>query len=417
MIKNLTTLFAWQAAQYLIPLIVLPYLTRTLGVDQYGTLAIATNIVGYGLVLTDWGFTLTATQKVAQNAENADLLRQVFWDTILAKVLLGLASLLTLVCATLLIAPLREMWTVLFFLSFQIVGNVFTASWFLQGKEKLVAFAAAALVGRALTIPATFLFVHSPTDTYIAAAIQSAATIGTAVLSLVLVTSSTRVWPPELSTRRARSQIVDGWHVFVSQAAVTLYAQSNVVVLGLVAGPAQAGLFNSADRIRRAVQALYAPISTAVFPRINNLISYDRKSALRFMIRLLVIQGAFCFLLSLVLFGFAHLIVELLLGHEFLAATPVVQCMAILPLIVGLSNVLGIQMMLPLGMKRDFSTILATSGLLNISLLLPMSYLFGALGAAITIAVTEACVTLMMAAVLWRRKEHIRADMQAWRSI
>lgn len=404
MIKNLVTLFVWQASQYFVPLVTLPYLTRVLGVEQYGVLAIATNFVGYFIVLTDWGFTLTATQQVAQNAANVLRLRQIFWDTIFAKMMLGVASIIIFVPLILLVPQLRSMAIVLLLTSIQVFANIFTVNWFLQGMEKMVPLTTASMIGRLLTIPATFAFVHKSADTSVAAAIQSVAMIVTALFSVLFASRIIALWPLDLNSGRAREQLSEGWHVFLSQAAVSLYVQSNVVVLGLIAGPAQAGLFNGADRLRRAVQALYAPVTMAVFPRINNLMTANREQALKLMLRLLILQGGFTFVLSLLMFTSARWITILVLGSKFTMAVPIVQWLAALPFLVGISNVLGIQMMLPLGMKREFSRIIALSGIVNIFLLFPLSHYFGAVGAAFSVVMTETSVTSLMAVILFKRR-------------
>ena len=103
---------------------------------------------------------------------------------------------------------------------------------------------------------------------------------------------------------------------------------------------------------------------------------------------------------SLGLFIFAEPMVTMLMGPQFQNAVSVLKWMAFMPLLVGVSNVFGIQTMLAFNMKREFSRIIVSCGLLNLLILIPLVRVFAAEGAAISVLVTEIAVTASMALVL-----------------
>lgn len=80
--------------------------------------------------------------------------------------------------------------------------------------------------------------------------------------------------------------------------------------------------------------------------------------------------------------------------------------------LVGLSNLLGIQIMLPFGMQQAFMRILIGSGFFNVVAIGPFSYLYGATGASISILLTEVIVTAAMGFVVWRSKIFNKKAMQ-----
>ena len=56
----------------------------------------------------------------------------------------------------------------------------------------------------------------------------------------------------------------EGWHLFLSTAAMTLYTRSNTFILGLIASEAAVGPSRPL-RARRGRQILVFPLSTAIF--------------------------------------------------------------------------------------------------------------------------------------------------------
>ncbi|EJD6330499.1 oligosaccharide flippase family protein, partial [Proteus mirabilis] len=54
-ITNILSMFSIQGVNYLIPLIMIPYLVRTLGMDGFGKYSIIIAIIQYLVIITDYG--------------------------------------------------------------------------------------------------------------------------------------------------------------------------------------------------------------------------------------------------------------------------------------------------------------------------------------------------------------------------
>ncbi|WAT01799.1 oligosaccharide flippase family protein [Rouxiella chamberiensis] len=79
MVKNILSLFMIQGAGYILPLVTLPYLVRVLGPSQYGILGFSFAFVQYFTLIVQYGFDLSATNKIAIHKEDKTLVSQVFW--------------------------------------------------------------------------------------------------------------------------------------------------------------------------------------------------------------------------------------------------------------------------------------------------------------------------------------------------
>lgn len=402
LVRNFLAMAVWQASSYLIPFLTFPYLTRVLGPEGYGLIGLGLAIAMYGVLFSDWGFNLSAAKQIAQARTEPDKLTLYFWNTIAAKAILSLFTLVLLFAALLFSEKLRSIAPVLFAAWLTVIAAVFTASWFLQGLERMGSFALAALIGKAITVPLTYAFVTSSKDVATAVAIQGLGGIVCAVSSLYLVARLRLVGKPKISLGAILAQLREGREVFLSTALISLYTNSTTVILGVVAGPAAVGLYVGSDKIRAAALGLVAPISNTVYPRLSWLLQESPARGYAFARRLLVIQGAITFIVALGLCVGARQIVEIAMGPSFLGAVPLIYCMAWIPFLAAIHNVWGAQLMIPLGMVREFRATAMYAAVCNLVLIGPLTWWLGALGAAISLLVTVLFGTVALGWALWR---------------
>jgi O-antigen/teichoic acid export membrane protein len=412
LLRNLVSLFIWQGSTYLVPLIVTPYLARILGVHGYGLFGFAIAIISYCTLLTDWGFGLSATQKVAQAVDDPVELSRVFWYTLTARFLLGILAFAVLMGAIVAVPDLRVMWPTLLASSLAILATALTCNWFLQGMQSMGLFATSSLLGRLLVIPLMLLFVHDPEDVTIAVAIQAATQLISAAVSLYLAHRLARLAMPDNLLSGALRQIRDGSHQFMANVSVSLYNQLNAIAVGFSGGPVQAGLYLSSQRLSQAFQGLVIPINMAVYPAVNRAVLNDPPAAVRLMFRVIGAQIVFSATLSLAMYLSAPNLVVIFLGPAFESAIPVAQMLAFLPFLIGVTNVLGTNTLLPLGMKSAYLACLVSAGVLNITLLLLLVPTHGAVGGAMCAVLTEAFIVVAMSSVLIARRDVFRRMRQ-----
>jgi PST family polysaccharide transporter len=183
---------------------------------------------------------------------------------------------------------------------------------------------------------------------------------------------------------------------------VSLYTVGNVFILGLLAPPHVVGYYAGGEKIARALQGLLGPASQTLYPRLSYLVHRSREQATRLIRTGLGFMCALGLAVSAVAFFGAPFWVHLVLGSAFGPAIPVLRVLALVIPLVALSNVFGIQWMLPLGLDCSFNRIIIGAGFLNIALATALAPRFGALGMALAVLGTEACVTGAMYGYLRR---------------
>jgi PST family polysaccharide transporter len=398
--KNFTILMALQVSTFLTPFLTLPWLTRILMPVGYGHLAFALAFTNYFIVLTNYSFGLTATSRMAIQRHDRGERSRIFWQTMTTQVAITVVGFIVLVGLTFLF-PILSQGRELLLLGFcMVVGAMLTPTWYFQGMEDLSVFSTIVFVWRTLSIPAILLLVRTPEDVDWAMGINGMTSLMTGVASCVYLYTRHEIDFVHVPLNAVVKELKHGWSVFMATAVVDIYASSNIVLLTFIAGNAAAGYFAAGDKLVRASLNMLTPLKTAAYPRINFLMHRNREDAFEFLRKMLILQGTIVMAISLVIFFGASLAVKILYGPQFLTTVDVLRWMAFVPFMVGLSDLFGVQTMLPLGMKTHFSCVLFASAPLNFALLAILASLFGAQGAAATVLVVETSIAIAMAATL-----------------
>ncbi len=399
--RNVSSLYGVQFANYLLPLITIPYLTRVLGLATWGLVAFAQAFGAYVAIGIGYGFDLSATREVAKNRHSKAELANLLAGVMGAKLLLAAGAVV--------LAFLIEPWVPLFhshpvFLwaaVFWAVAQSSSMVWYYQGVERMRLISAVVVIGRAAATAGIFIIIRHPSDGWKVLALQGAGMLFSFAVATVLVY---REVPPKLPTwPLVRNSLRMGWSMFVYRSSTSLYGIGNSFILGLFAPPEAVGLYAGAEKIARALVGLLGPVHNSLYPRLSHLVRHDRPAANRLARFSMIALSSIGAVLSLATFLGAPWAVRVVLGKGFAPSVPVLQILAPLPLLIAGSVTLGILWMLPLGLDRQFNKVVMVAGALNLGLAVLLAPKFAQLGVASAEVVAEAVLTLTLYITLNRR--------------
>ena len=397
---NILSLGVLQIANYVLPLLTLPYLVRVLGAEHFGLLAFSTATVSYFILFTDYGFNLSATRQISINRTNLHKINEIFSAVMIIKVGLICVSFF-LLCLLVTTVDKFSQDRNLYYLSFlSVVGNALFPIWFFQGMEKMKYITILNLVAKLFFTICVFLFVNEQKDYLIVPFLTALGTITAGIWSLYIVKAKFEVTLHFQSLDVLKFQMVDGFHVFLSSIAISFYTVSTTFLLGIFANNAAVGYFAVADKILQAVKGIYRPVSQAIYPLIGHKINEDRVAGLIYIRKAALIVSSSMFIISSILFMISDKLIYNVFGVQYQESVIILRIMAFLPFLVSVSNILGVQIMLNLGFKRAFSRILVVAAVLGLALSFLLVPKFEALGSAWTIVIVEILVTVMMSIFL-----------------
>lgn len=402
MISNALYLYTVQGLNYLVPLIQVPYLMRTLGPHNYGAVILAQALMGYAVVATDYGFNLTAARDISIVRDDAVAVARIYWTTMAAKLLLLLVSLMVIALVVWLTPALRQSWPVIAGTSVMVLGSVAFPQWYFQGLERLRETAAIQGLAKVVTSIAVFTLVRSSADLSAAAFITSSPQLAGVIAACCLGRS---VAPPiffKPTLADIRKALDSGWHMFVSGASITLYGHTNTFVLGLVCGESAVALYNVGYKLIFTLQSLFSPVIQAVYPRASLLFNQEPEQGWLLIKRVAQLLMPAVIVASLLLAIFAPYVVDLVGGGAYAGATSVTRILCVVPMCVVAAMLLAQCVMVNTGLTKSLARIYLLVGLINLAVLPELVWKFAADGAAISLVLAELLGPLLMMRSIWR---------------
>jgi len=285
----------------------------------------------------------------------------------------------------------------LYFITFgMVIGYVLFPVWFFQGIEKMKYITFMNLLAKSIFTIAIFIFVRKESDYLIVPLLNSFGFITAGLLSIIIIWKNFRVKLILPKMMYIIEELKEGFHIFISTLAISLYTISNTFILGLFTNNTIVGYYSAGEKIIKAFQYLLTPLSQTIYPHISKLATDSKEKALNFIRKILKFVGCTSFIISVCILIFACKISNIILGQQYIRSIPVIQILAFLPFIIGLSNIFGIQIMLNFGLKKVFTNILVSASLINILLAVMLVQFLQHIGIAISVLITESIVTTSM---------------------
>ncbi len=406
LLGNFASLSVLQTAGYILPFITVPYLTRVLGPSNYGLIGFAAAFINYFTILTGYGFNLSATKEISLKRDDREKVSSIFSSVMIIKSALLALSLILVLVIVLSFDKFRADADVYLYSFGLVAGNALFPVWLFQGMERMKYITYINLAGRVALTIAVFVFISEQGDysLYVILSSATAVLVGVASLVCALRVFGIRFVLPSLD--EIKKELIDGWYVFISSISIVLYTSSTTFILGLFTNNTVVGYYTGADKIRQAVQGLFSPVFQTLYPYVNKLAHDSRERALEFMKKEVLALGLVGSFICLLVFLNAEFLVGVVLGKEYSASVDLLRILAFAPVLIILGNILTVQCLLSLSLKRDYSIVYLVSSVVGVVAMVYLTQAYGARGVSFSVLFVE---TLVIAMTLYRmRKNNIR---------
>lgn len=331
--KNAVALLIVQVANYIAPLVLLLYLTDTLGLELYGVVAYSMGIGVLAGVLIDFGFSISATAKISKYRHRPLYVGRLLGAIYVIKLLL-IGAVFLILCAYALVTEKYSDYRWLFILSaLPIAGLGLLPVFFFQGIERMKAIAAYSVLAKVLFVVAVLTLVRSADD-YLWIPVVNGVSQMTAV-AIALYLTYKLGYAIRLPRKRDLKYAVKLTRpFFYSRISVATYLSSATVILGAVSTPAAVAIYSVAEQLYKVMQGVFGPVIQATYP----YMAKERNLVLLLKIAIGCISIAIVGAVT----GYfvAPYLIDLLLKEEWLRSVPVLNIFFI-AIVVSVSAVIA----------------------------------------------------------------------------
>ncbi|MER2998973.1 oligosaccharide flippase family protein [Pontibacter populi] len=404
LVKNIFSVGIIQVVNYLFPLITIPIVTRIIGPDKFGVLNFTTAFVAYFVLLIGYGFDLTATRRIAADPDNVDKRSKVFSEVFSTQCLLMLVSIVFFVIVMLFVPQFREERLVAAFTFITCFATLMTQNWLFQAMQDLPKIAILNMISKVLFTTVIVLTIREKSDYIWIPLIISSIDLTIATASFIWAIYKYKL---KLYVSKLRFCLELLWEekiYFFSLCVISLYSNTNIIVLGMVQKPEEVGYYTAGLKLILIVKALvFLPLAQAVFPYMGKAFGESFQKGITIAQKLIPV------ILSLTLFiGFGILIssplfIGFLYGEAFTPAIEVCRVLSFIPMLVALNTVLGIHLMMNLKMDKQFFRIICLSAVVGIPLNYYLVRSYGYMGPAYTLVFIEVLNFVSLYAILKSR--------------
>lgn len=388
LLENFLSLGALQIISYVIPLISLPYLSRVLGVEKFGLVFFAFAFMQYFIILTDYGFGLSATREIAVNRHNLNNLSNIFNSVTTIKLVLLFVSFLILTLAYVFVPKLNENWLV-FQLSFlMVVGNAIYPVWFFQGMERMKYITFLNILSKTIFLVLIFIFIKNENDYMYVPLLNSMGFLVAGILGMWFAIKEFKIKLYLPKWNSIKKQFKYSSEFFLSRVSVSAYTNTNTFCLGLIGSTLMVGYYVAAEKIYQAITGLQSPISQALYPFVAK--HKDLKTYKKWFIFAVLANIVVC---SFV-FVFAKLFIAIFYGVEMIEAYKILRVFCFIALITFPSMMVGYPLLGAMGHTKVANGSVIVGSIIHM-IGLALLYVFGKMdiySIACMVLITESVV-------------------------
>lgn len=351
--RNMVSLGVLQVANYLIPFLVLPIISRILGASLFGSVSYAQNIITYLTLLINYGFEYSATRQISIARDDKAKTDSIFWSVIAAKTCLLVLSFAILAVLPLCMERVACDPKLYIYTALTNIGIVFFPTWYLQGVQQMDKMAWANFFTKLLGAVLVLSLVREASAYRLYPLLMSVASILIGIGAMIYVIRHFGIRRPAFDRATLREVMQAGAPIFLNNIFIAFYTTANMTLLGIYAADDVIGYFSGAQRLIQALNMVVVmPVSMAVYPEISRRFAESKAQGVRFFKRVLLWAGAASALVSLVAFIGAPLIIRIMYGAGFAPSVVLLQWLSPIPFLVMMATLLTVQGLYGMGLQR-----------------------------------------------------------------
>lgn len=380
-------------SSFIFPLITFPYVSRILLPEGTGKVNFATSFISYFTMIAQLGIPTYGIRACAVVRDDRKLLSKTAQELFIINLVMSALSYAVLFLLLFTVPSLKEDRALYIIVSSTILLTSIGMEWLYKALEQYSYITIRSLIFKVIAMIAMFVLIHKKEDYVIYGAISIFASCASNILNLINVHKYIDLKPVGNYNFKCHIKAVSVF--FAMTCAATIYTHIDTVMLKFMVNDEEVGYYGAATKIKSILVSIITSLGVVLLPRVsyyikNNMMDEFKKITKKSLNYVLLISCP----LMVYFIIYAKQGVLFLSGNKYLNSVIPMQLIMPTIIMIGLTNILGIQILVPLG-KESYVLISTVIGagidvIINLILIPNMA----SSGAAIGTVVAELSVLI-----------------------
>ena len=383
-----------QISAFIFPLITFPYVSRILGPSGTGNVSFATSIVTYFALFAQLGIPTYGIRATARVRDDKKLLSKTVQEIFIINAVMCVLAYFVFFVVLNLVPKMYNDKVLFIIISSTILFNSVGMDWLYKGLEKYTYITFVSIIFKFIALILMLVCVHHKNDYVIYGAISIFAASASNICNLVNIHKLIYIKPifNYEFTKHFRPIMI----FFAMSCATTIYTNLDTVMLGFMKDNVEVGYYNAAIKIKNVLLGVVTSLGTVLLPRAsyyieNNMYSEFKRIAGKALNFVVLISFPLCLYFIL----FAKEGVLFLSGDAYTEAILPIQILMPTLIFIGLTNIMGIQMLIPLGKEKVVLYSEISGAIVDLAINTVLIPIMASSGAAIGTLVAEMVVWIV----------------------
>lgn len=391
--KNFFYNIVLSVTQVLFPLITFSYVARVIEPVGIGTVSFVESICRYAMLIAALGIPVYGVREVAKlkgnNVELSKLCSELLIIHFVATFIVSVIYVITVFSSEKLNSNLEYYLLGLL----MVFSNIFIMEWYFQGVGDFKFITIRTLIVRIITTISVFFLVTNKNEGFNFFLL----TVLTNIINGII-----NFWHAQKSLKlnylvgwyRLKKHFKPLFFIFSTTISISIYVLLDTIMLGFLADDKAVGYYSMALKISKVPMIFVGALGLVLIPQLS--LSFHQNDIERF--KLLISKSinfviTFSFPIIFFILGISDELIRTFAGEQFIGAAMTLKILSIVVLLIGLSNIFGLQILTPMSKDKylTFSVLLGT--VVSISLNFILIPFYQEIGAAITNIIAELVVT------------------------
>ena len=388
--KNIVYNTIYQLLTIILPLVTVPYISRVLGPEGQGRYSYTSAYSQYFIIIGMIGISLYGNRQMAYVKDDNKKLSKEFINIYTLQFITTVISLISyFIIFTVINKSYRLLYTIE---SLAIIAAILDISWFFIGIGDMKNVVIRNTITKLAGVVLIFLLVKDSGDVTIYAAIMGGATLAGQLTMWTGLKGRISFEKPSL--KYAANHLQPALALFVSQLAIQVYTLPDRTMLGVLTTEAQVGLYDNSQKTIKLLVTLISSLGVVMLPKMSELVSKGKKEEFKELIYT-VFRGVNFMSIPMAfgLMGIANSFSLWFYSDKFDGISILLKVGGFIVIAISWSNILGIQVMLPMKKEKEFTISVTVGAITNFVLNIILILNFKSLGATIASVAAECAVT------------------------